>query len=372
MITIQTRREFLRSIGVAASIFANGSNWHFGQSRESRTAFNLLVVGDSFIWGQGLQERDKSYTHVANWIGDRLATTQKSLNVKVKAHSGATIKFHKDASDAYKKAGRVETHPYPPEINIGFPSIWKQVEIAAEEYSSTGQNEGANIVLLSGGITDISVAKLLDPFGKTELLPDLIRKYCRDDMYDLLAHISSLNTNALIVVIGYFPIISAKTPASKLFNDWLETMSFPRILKPFANNPLTRPLIFRSVKKNAINTSELWLRESNENLKAAIEKLNTGLGKIRAIFVPSPITEDTCLETPNTLLFRMAKRGIPEDELFQKRKSECRTSLPELKKSTGLNYPVRYCEIAAVGHPNPAGAKAYADAVTAAIRPFLR
>lgn len=372
MITKPTRREFLRSIGVAAAVFSIGNNGHFGQSREFRSAFNLLVVGDSFVWGQGLQEKDKSYTHVANWIGDRLATTQKSQNVKVKAHSGATIKFHKDASDAYKIAGRVETHPYPPEINIGFPSIWKQVEIAADEYRSTGQYEGADIVLLSGGITDISVAKLLDPFGKTALLPELIKKYCRDDMYDLLAHISSLNTNAVIVVIGYFPIISAKTPASKLFNDWLETMSFPRILKPFANNPLTRPLIFRSVKKKAIKTSELWLKESDKNLKAAIEKLNTDLGKVRAIFVPSPITEDTCLETPNTLLFRMAKRGIPEDELFRQRQIECRTSLPELKKSTSLDYPVRYCEIAAVGHPNPAGARAYADAVIAVIRPFVR
>ena len=372
MIMKQTRRGFLRSIGIAFSLIATGNIGPLGRTREAKSEFNLLVVGDSFIWGQGLQERDKSYTHVANWIGDRLPSSERRVNIKVKAHSGATIKFHKDASDAYKKAGRVETHPYPPEINIGFPSIWKQVEIAAEEYRSTGQEQGADIVLLSGGITDISVAKLLDPFGKTELLPELIKKYCRDDMYDLLTHISSFNTNAVIVVIGYFPIISAKTPASKLFNDWLETMSFPRILKPFANNPLTRPLIFRSVKKKAIKTSELWLNESNMNLKAAIERLNTSLGKVKAIFVPSPITEDTCLETPNTLLFRMAKRGIPEDELFQKRQSECRTSLPELKKTTGLNYPVRYCEIAAVGHPNPAGARAYADAVISAIGPFIR
>lgn len=47
-------------------------------------------------------------------------------------------------------------------------------------------------------------------------------------------------------------------------------------------------------------------------------------------------------------------------------------ALPELKKSTGIDYSVRYCEMVAVGHPNPAGARAYAEAIKPAISTFLR
>jgi hypothetical protein len=57
------------------------------------------------------------------------------------------------------------------------------------------------------------------------------------------------------------------------------------------------------------------------------------------------------------------KKGRTEDPLFEARGTECRASLAELKSSTGLKYPVRLCEIAAIGHPNPAGSRAYAEAI---------
>lgn len=38
--------------------------------------------------------------------------------------------------------------------------------------------------------------------------------------------------------------LSPKTPSSKLLNNWLESMSFPRFLKPFANNGVIRPIFF--------------------------------------------------------------------------------------------------------------------------------
>ena len=57
--------------------------------------------------------------------------------------------------------------------------------------------------------------------------------------------------------------------------------------------------------------------------------------------------------------------------VYESRRDDCRRELSELKRSTGLKYPVRYCEIASVGHPNQAGARAYADATRKVLTPFF-
>ena len=67
----------------------------------------------------------------------------------------------------------------------------------------------------------------------------------------------------------------------------------------------------------------------------------------------------------------MVKNGGAEDPLYHQRRADCDKALPELKKSTGIEYPVRLCEIGGVGHPNPAGARAYADAIKATLTPLL-
>jgi hypothetical protein len=187
-------------------------------------------------------------------------------------------------------------------------------------------------------------------------------------LFDVIENASKLHPNALIAVVGYYPIISPKTSRSGMFNGWLESMSFPRFLKPVANNPLTRKVYFNRIGRKATERSRLWIRESNRCLQAAVDKLNAQFTAPRAVFIESPITEDTCLETPNTHLFRIKKNGEVEDKLYHSRKTQCREALPKLKEETKIDYPVRLCEIAAVGHPNPVGSKAYADAITSKLR----
>lgn len=366
-----SRRQFLKSLGLASAVMLFGRRAAISQLPADAEGLDLLVIGDSFIWGQGLDERQKIYTLTADWLGGVSRKQRRNVAVKVKAHSGATIKFRKEEATAYQRAGRDETYRYDPEINVGFPSMWKQVEVAAEEYRAAGKPDGADLILISGGITDISVAKLLNPSGDEKLLPGLIQQYCRDDMFDLLEHAARHNPKAIIAVIGYFPIVSDKTVGSRLFNSWLETMDFPRPLKPLANNALTRSLYFNKIKRKVIRISDIWIAESDKNLKLAVEKFNLRLSSARAVFVPSPITADTCVETPNTLLFRIGKNGRSEDPLYESRREVCRDSLSELRVSTGLKYPIRYCELAAVGHPNAAGSRAYADSIRSVLTPYF-
>jgi hypothetical protein len=189
-------------------------------------------------------------------------------------------------------------------------------------------------------------------------------------MLDVIRLAAGANPDALIAVVGYFPMITPRTSSHKLLNAWLELRSFPRIFKPFLNNPMARALFFRKTRKHAQRRSAIWFEGSNRSLQAAVDDLDRELGSKRAIFVRSPIRDDQAFGTADTLLFPL-KGNHPGDALFVERKAQCRVALPELKKNVGISIPSRYCEDAAIGHPTPAGARAYAGAILDAIRPIL-
>lgn len=328
----------------------------------------MLVVGDSLIWGQGLLEKDKTYTHVKQW----LESQGRRVELKVKAHSGATLKLHDKEAAALKRGNLNEDMATHGEISLSFPVSLTQLKTAAEEYRTANVPlEDVKLLLITGCITDIEVANLLSPFQKSSRLPKLIESYCRDDMEDVLDEAGRLFPNITIAVVSYFPIMGPKSVSSKVFNVWLEAMSFPRPLKPVANSVVTRPFL-GFIKKGAIKRSRIWITESSARLKEAVERFNAKSNSAKAVFVPTPITEDTSGETPDTLLFRLGKNGRVEDPLYDLRIERCREPYEKLNKLGGLSESKRSCELSAVGHPNPKGAKAYADSAISAISPMFR
>jgi hypothetical protein len=365
-----TRRDLLKLFAGAAAVTLSPLR-SAALRGSSEPPFEFLVAGDSLAWGQGLAEKDKFYTITAEWLRREHFKNRREVALSVKAHSGASLKFRAYEAERYRLAGRDESYQYPPEVNIGIPSIWKQIEIAAAEYSAKG-SRGADLILMSGGITDIDTSVVFDPRSDAELLRTLIIKHCRDSMYDVLLHSARLHPHSLIVVVGYFPAISPFSDSKKLMNAWLEFMGFPRALKFIPNNPISRMLFFRRLKRAAIERSRLWLAGSSAAQTAAIDRLNTEVGSVRAIFVPTPLTEEHAAEAPNTKLFRMGKGGVTKDPLARQRIRECRAAIPELKRSTGIDVPVRNCEVAAIGHPDEAGSRAYAEAIIAKLERHLR
>lgn len=332
--------------------------------------FEFLVVGDSLNWGQGLDERDKYYSLTVDWLRSEAFGRPREVNLMVKAHSGTTLKFHREEAEKYQQAERDETFEYSPEVNVGFPSSWKQIETAAEDYKAAGK-DGADLIMISGGITDIATERVFDPKGDDNELRAEIKTYCQDDMYDLLEHALAIHPNALIAVIGYFPAITDSSNSGKLLNAWLETRGYPRAFKFLINNPLSRRLLFEKLKKRAIVRSRIWFEESTRNMQIAVDRINEKYGRKRAVFVQSPLTDEHAAEAPNTMLFRMGKNGVVADYKAVERIRACRATLPELERTTGIEYPLRLCEVAAVGHPSAAGARAYAAAIRSTLAPLL-
>lgn len=370
--TRYSRREFLSRLGVASTLILSGGTGLLGRAfnaPDETRPFELLIVGDSLIWGGGLKEEQKFSTLTHNWLREVFAG-RRAVNVKNNSHSGATLTLHQNEADLLAKAGQDEGKYYPPEVNVSFPSVKKQLEMAAAEYGDVNRGK-VDLIMLSGGLTDISTAGILNPKGDNDELKRDVEKYCYGSMLEVLTRAGELFPNAFIGVVGYFPILSEKTDTGRLFNGMLEAYEFPRMFKPMVNNPIMRPLMFKKMKKKAIVRSRIWIADSDRHLAAAVNKFNGELKKPRAVFIKGPVTEDNCFETPNTLLIRMGRKGRVDDFVYDERKAQCNAALPELEKKTGIKYPLRFCELAAVGHPNVEGAKAYAESIKTVLRPVV-
>ncbi|MBK7705702.1 MAG: hypothetical protein IPN69_24855 [Acidobacteria bacterium] len=367
-----SRRHFLKQLGALPAVFLAARGTFAGfETQTETTPFEFLVVGDSLVWGQGLEEKDKFYTLTKNWLETEAFGERVPVNLKVKAHSGATLTPHENELKALQAAGKDETKYYNSEINVGFPSIKTQLDLAAKEYAAANTpNESIRLIMLSGGITDISVAALLNPFGDNDQLRRDIDKYCSGSMTEVLGHAATLFPNALIAVIGYYPMISPKTPAHDLFNFTLEAYGVPRPLKPVVNNLLTKQF-FKIIKKKAIKRSRIWMELSEAKLRDSVDKLNARQTAARAVYINSPINEGNTFGTNDLLVFRMLKKGRIEDPQYDERKEFCGPTLNELKKSTGLKYPIRFCDMAAIGHPNPAGSRLFSESIKSVLGPLV-
>lgn len=366
-----SRRQFLKQAGASAAALLLARRRFFAPpvvlSASEADVFEMLVVGDSLVSGQGLKEENKFYTLVKDWLERDVFGAARRVSLTVKAHSGARLNLPPNEIEALKRAERDEATGYNAELNLSFPSLAAQLAAARRDYKDP---QAVDLIMLSGSITDITVAEILDPFGDNKKLRADITKYCRREMHLRLADAARIFPNAQIAVIGYYPMISPKSDAGKIFNSTLELYKFPRPLKPLANNPFTKQF-FKILHRRAVKRSRIWTEGSNRELQAAVDRLNAGLDAPRAIFVRSPITEENCFGTRNSLVWEMGKKGRSTDENFAARVAACNREMTAINNSTGLKTSVRFCQLAALGHPNVEGAKAYAEAVKNSLTPRI-
>ncbi|MBS1793156.1 MAG: SGNH/GDSL hydrolase family protein [Acidobacteria bacterium] len=361
-----SRRRFLKTLGAAAGLLL------FPQTLFTQTAgktdFEMLVVGDSFIWGQGLREKDKFYTLVKDWLERDLFGATRRVNLKVKAHSGARIYIHEDQLAEMLECGEDPEKFHYPEADLSFPSITFQIDAARREYET---GDAVGLVMLSGGITDLVVGNAVNPFLREGKMRRLIHRYSHAAMANLLDHIAEVFPRALVVVVGYFPIVSTKSDVNTLTKYLMKIVKFPHPLQFLLTNLFSKQFM-KIVRKATAERSRIWVYESNKELRDAVREANEKSRRERVVFVESPITEENCFATKNSLLFGMNEDNKPEDELYAERLTECPKVFREIKYRPFGLISERMCELASVAHPNKAGARAYAEAIETRLGKFFR
>lgn len=326
--------------------------------------FNILVAGDSFIWGQGLQEKDKFYTLVANWLEKEHFLGRRRVSLTVKAHSGAKLELTEKDLTALRRAKLSPKTRLHPEVDVFFPSSRMQIDEAGAEYRDPAS---VGLVMLSGGITDLVVGNTVNPFLRRGKLRRMIHTHSHAKLAALLQHTAELFPNAIVLVIGYFPIVSTKSDVKMLTRYLLKIIRFPAPLRHLLTNPASRQIL-KIGRKSLAEHSRIWVAESNREARDAIVDANRSIGRERVFFVESPITENEAFATKDSMLWGLGADAMPEDDLFGERRVICSQTFREIRYRSFGPFSTRLCELASVAHPNRKGSAAYAEEIKKILR----
>jgi hypothetical protein len=292
----------------------------------------IVSLGDSVPWGQGLVESEK-YDIL---LKAALSADGTVVQLTRLAHSGAVI-----ASDGNGDG------PADGEVPVARPTVIEQCD------AFTDSPETVDLVLVNGGINDVGVATILNPFALVPPLAHLVRKACRDSMLALLQRVVAkfAKPSCKILVTGYYTVLS---PLS-------DPLGLGRLL---SMHGVATPVFVRDVDlfDPVVARCEEFAVKSADSLKAAV----AAIGDTRVGFVPSGFTDANAASVPGTsLLWGLDAELNPEDEVVRPRHAQC-----DITFGSPLEVLRReQCYRASAGHPNPRGAVQFKRQILSAIRP---
>jgi len=291
--------------------------------------FQIVVLGDSIVWGQGLPEEQKSSTLVQRSIAEK---HNRPVRKRVYAHSGATL----------EQAGSV--------LDIAHgevPSDSPHIALQAECVPNPGE---VDLVLVNGCINDVDGARFFDPTTDPESsgIGKLCEEKCGEPMRRLLARIMARFPKARIVLPGYYPFFSGQTPKA--------TLHFVSLLFTVMTNPGGELPPWPDAADRMIRKSAIWYETSNTTLARAVEEADRAEGGTgRVVFAPVPFLPEHAYGAPESMLWAITEH----DDVAASRWWEC---LGREKIADRIR-----CINASAFHPNPAGAKVYADSIIRAL-----
>jgi len=124
-----------------------------------------------------------------------------SVNERIEAHAGAVIGT---AGTAPPK-----TLTLYGEISSAWPTLHDQVDDAVRGLDDPSQ---VDLVLVDGCINDVNARRFMNAANTPEGIEALAREKCSAPVEGLLNRIASSFPNAHIIVSGYYPVVSDKTP----------------------------------------------------------------------------------------------------------------------------------------------------------------
>jgi hypothetical protein len=170
-----------------------------GEPSSDVRPFEMLSIGDSVVWGQGLLEKDKFSFRIKDWLETVMFKGERIVNLQVKAHSGAAI-------TEKPERGFDPSIYYEGEVNLWTPSITRQADNAFDCYKQPTLNkcyqvpterlsyykgnpispENVDLVLVDGGINDMTPIKLFDASFSKKAIKAAAKNYCGSKMTILL------------------------------------------------------------------------------------------------------------------------------------------------------------------------------------------
>ena len=331
----------VRSIVRAYDGSDNSGQWSAPLTVRTRP-FNFVILGDSIMWGQGLNTPGKFSSIVGMSLMGMIGG--HPVNSIDKAHSGARIGTYSDDSDRPANAtmvGGEVPEDYPTVLNQAMTLVPRQVDPAT-----------VDLILMDGCANDVGVLTVIAPTTTDDSIISSANQYCGLQMEQNLEKIHGLYKNAKIIVTGYFPIVSPQSDLTSI------------IALLVALNPAIGIAGGIDVRSKAIDHSTVFFAKSTSSLTSAIATANSRIGANVIKYVAPTFDASNSYAAPNTFLWLVpAPPTFPTqfDQVFWQRQVTCRQMLV---------MPVS-CPPASGGHPNALGALAYANAIIPALSEFL-
>ncbi|MFB3763763.1 MAG: SGNH/GDSL hydrolase family protein [Methanotrichaceae archaeon] len=343
-----------------------------GADSQNADIFHMVIIGDSIAWGEGLNQDEKYYYLVAKWLQKEL---NRPIEVTVLAHDGATLA-------APAKIDICKHNFLDAELGSWDPTLLEQ----ADHIPNPGD---IDLILVSGGINDVEVKTILNPFSYP-INKDLNAACAgiQDPMLKVLKELLNNCRNSRIVVTSYYPILSEDTPESAL-KDVVKKMSLddPNIIEQFGTD--------RAVTLDANHivsmrdNSKKFDDKSRISLSGAVDSANEDSKSIfheeRVIFAPVDFPSCRSYGTGGSWLWKLTdieNGGKTDDHRYIDRTELCdityRSTCTLEDKIEAINHPdvaspcdmasqcteqSRTCnwddKIQAMGHPTTEGAKEY-------------
>lgn len=304
--------------------------------------YRILVIGDSVAWGQGLKTSDKYYTKVeAQVLTPAARDARQRVYTDVLAHSGATIGIGDTSFGPF--GGAIEN-----EVPVSYPTVLQQ----ASTYASDPANMPGHVdlILLTAGVNDVDVRRILNPFTAFTTISDLVDKHCYGGVRAIISQVATQFPNAKIVACGYYPFIS---PSSN--TNMIQTLLTEVGVSVEVPDPL---------KSTVIAQSRLFHTRSTTAIRAAVHAANEDLDPPRVMFADPAFGEENAALTDDPWLHGLTDAGRPEGNrvVNDERARACAV------RYSGNLFDRSTCESASIGHPNATGASHYADAILATLK----
>jgi hypothetical protein len=324
------------------------------------------------MWGDGLKPGETFRSQVAFWVSSQ---TGRPVQVETFAHSAAHLITGSLQSNPETDISAIlHAPPDIGDINTPLPSVDQQIDCAAGIKGLSN----SDLILVEGCINDVGAESIVYPWTNTEQLIKATDENCGPNMQHELEKISQLFPHAIVVVVGYYPLVSSR---SSIFG-----FSSTRRLAKHATKVHTgrhpeaakqpRPSHSRRQEHDImVDNSEQFYQHSKTAINDAIKAVNKTAGQTRFFFANLPevptrkgtFTVDPLFAygapdkhewmLPFRFLFFWA---FYKDAEYWHRQSLC-------KKYVHSAVERLVCDSNPAFHPNLPGAKTYAKSIKAAI-----
>jgi len=317
-------------------------------------SIEIVAIGTSILWGQGLPDNQKIHALVQNTLQARQA--DQRARTLLLAHSGACLGINADGTEDTHHDVRLDG-----EIPTPYPTLVQQLAEYDQRHDAAAPDQVA-LVLVEGSINDVGLQNILNPLLPTADLERMIDTHCYGGMKQLLTRVAAKFTRARIVVLGYYPPLTEESQ-ERFLNAFLTAVGVvPKDTVADIVADVVINLAAGAIKAKILENCQLFSQQSTRKLQAAIDAVNAQRADSDhpiVLAVPD-IQPQNAAFASDPWLFGINDDLSPQDELADQRIAACEQA-PILRTIEPI------CDRASAGHPNPKGAQAYAKAILACL-----